>query len=288
MIGLIVNPVAGHGYAKTVGESAAEYLDEMNVPYSLRATEYCGHATVISREMAGEGYETVIAVGGDGTVSEVAAGLMDTGTALGIVSAGTGNDFIKALGTPSKWKEALAFILEHPPRPVDTGIMNDTFFINVTGAGFDVMVLDYSQRAKKYVRGIWPYLFGVVCAIWNYKPFAMHIEIDDDTVLDGEYMICAIANGKFVGGGIPIAPIADVADGKFDIIVVDAVPRWKIPYYLVGLMSGKLLKYRVAHHYEAAKCVVASKGMRLNMDGEIFSTERAEAICRQDALTVHW
>lgn len=288
MIHLIVNPVAGNGRAKMVGQQADAYLTEKQVEHRLVYTEYSGHATELAKEAALEGVDTVIAVGGDGTVSETAAGLMHTNSAMGILSAGTGNDFVKALNTPRKWKEAMDFILTHPPRPIDTGVMNDTFFINVCGAGFDVMVLDYALTAKKHARGIWPYLYGVVRAIKNYKPFAMHIEIGEDIVLDGDYMICSIANGKFIGGGIPIAPVADVADGLFDMILVDAVPRWKIPFYLPGLLGGKLINYKITHHYRAASCVLESPNMRLNLDGEILPIEKTRFLCQKDALKIHW
>ncbi len=285
---LIVNPVAGNGRAKAIGEQASAYLKEKGIQHTLVYTEAAGHATQLACKAAEEGVKTVIAVGGDGTVSETAAGLMGTATALGALSAGTGNDFIKALEAPKNWKDALDFILAHPPRAIDTGTMNDTFFINVCGAGFDVMVLEYANEAKKFAKGIWPYLYGVVRAIKNFKPFEMHIEIGDDVVLDGKYMICAIANGKFVGGGIPIAPVAEVADGLFDIVVVDAVPRWKIPFYLPALLGGKLMKLAITHHYRTPKCVLASPHMRLNLDGELRSVERAVFTCQKDALTVHW
>lgn len=288
MIHLIVNPVAGNGRAKIVGEQAGAYLAEKQLQYSLLYTEHPGHATELARAAAEQGVESVIAVGGDGTVSETAAGLMHTQTAMGVLSAGTGNDFIKALGTPKKWQDTLDFILTHPSRPIDTGTMNDSFFINVCGTGFDVMVLDYAVQATKFCRGIWPYLYGVLRAIKNFKPISMHIEIDDETVLDGKYLLCSIANGKFIGGGIPIAPVADVADGLFDIVVVDAVPRWKIPFYLPGLLSGKLLHYKVAKHYRASKCVLASKGMRLNVDGEILPVESTFFTCQRDALKIYW
>ncbi len=285
---LVVNPAAGNGAAKEEGEAAAALLATKGLPYQIVYTEYQGHATELARQAAEEKVDTVIAVGGDGTVTEVAAGLMNTGTALGILPAGTGNDFVKALGMPRKCEEALDFVLAHAPRPLDTGRMNDAFFINVCGAGFDVMVLDYALTAKKHVKGIWPYLYGVIRAVKNFKPFEMHIEIGDDLVLDGKYMICSIANGQFIGGGIPIAPVADVADGFFDLIVVDAVPRWKIPFYLPGLLGGKLINYKITKHYRATHCMLSSKGMRLNLDGEILPIEEARFACQQDALKVHW
>lgn len=288
MIQLLVNPVAGNGEAKTVGALAHEYLLERHVEHEVLHTQYCGHATELAKAAAARGVETVIAVGGDGTVSETGSGLMHTGCALGVLAAGTGNDFVKALGLPRKWQPALDFILSHPPRAVDTGTINDRSFLNVCGTGFDVAVLDYALTAKKYMKGMLPYLYGVLRAIKNFKPALMHIEIGEELQLDGRFMICSIANGKFVGGGIPIAPVADVADGLFDIIVVDAVPRWKIPFYLPGLLSGKLMNYKIAHHYRAQKALLSSPGMRLNLDGEILPFEETRFFCERDALRVHW
>ena len=288
MIQLIINPAAGNGRARLIGKQVTEYLVEKNVECTVVYTEHMGHATELARQAAEAGVSSVIAVGGDGTVSETAAGLIHTSTALGIVSAGTGNDFAKILRVPKAWKAALDFILTHPGRPIDAGTMNDTFFVNVCGAGFDVMVLDYALKAKKFVRGILPYLYGVIRAIKNFTPFSMHIELDAETTIDGDFMICSIANGGFFGGGIPIAPMADVTDGKFDVVVVDAVPRWKIPFYLPALLGGTLLKKKVARHYRAAKCALAAKGMRLNLDGEIIAVESTAFTCMKDALMVHW
>ncbi len=288
MIELIVNPVAGNGRARQTGEQAAAYLRERDVEFVTKLTNHPGHATDLARDAAGRGVDTVIALGGDGTVTETAQGLRHTATALGIAPAGTGNDFIKSVGTPKNWKDALDFILTHPARPVNTGMMNDRFFMNVCGAGFDVMVLDYALDAKKRLSGIWPYLYGVIRAIKTFKPFQMHIEVDENTVLDGKYMICSIANGRYIGGGIPIAPLADVTDGVFDVFVVDAVPRWKIPFYLPSLMMGKLYKHKIAHRYLSPACALASPGMRLNLDGEILPIEDTRFTCETDALLLHW
>ncbi len=285
---LLINPTAGNGEAQKVGELAHAYLQTKQVEHELVFTQYSGHATELAKEAAERGIATVIAVGGDGTICETAAGLMHSGCALGILPAGTGNDFVKAVGIPRQWKDGLDFILSHPARAIDTGIMNDTFFMNVCGVGFDVMVLDYALIAKKYCKGLLPYLYGVIRAIKNFKPFPMHVEIGDDVKLDGSYLICSIANGRFFGGGIPIAPIADVADGLFDILVVDAQPRWKIPFYLPALLSGKLMNYPFSHHYRASAAAVSAPGMRLNRDGEIIQVEEVRFRCERDALKIHW
>ena len=288
MYEVIVNPAARNGQAKEIGQEAERYLKEKQVDFIIRYTEYPGHATELARDAASRGVETVIAMGGDGTVCETAAGLVHTNTSLGIVPAGTGNDFIKTIGTPRQWKEALDFILTHPARPVMTGEVNDRFFMNVCGGGFDVLTLTYALEAKKHVKGIWPYLYGVLRAIRTFRPFRMHIEVGDDLIMDRDCMICSIANGRYIGGGIPIASMADVEDGLLDVLVVDAVPRWKIPFYLPSLMSGNLYKKKVAHHYRAKTCALSSPGMMLNLDGEILPIPESHYQVVTDALKVHW
>jgi len=288
MIQLIVNPMAGNGRAKKTGELAHAYLGEKNIDHTIVYTEYVGHATELARTAAKNGMQTVIAVGGDGTVTETAAGLMHTECALGILPAGTGNDFVKSLEIPHKWQSALEFLLSHPPRVIDTGFMDERFFMNICGSGFDVMVLDYALIAKKHVKGMLPYLYGVFRAIKNFTPFEMHIEIGTDIRLDGKFLLCSIANGKFFGGGIPIAPQADVGDGLFDIIVVDALARWKIPFYLPGLLTGKIQNYKVTKHYRSKTAALSADGMRLNLDGEIIQVEKATFVCERNALRVHW
>ncbi len=288
MITVIVNPVAGSGYALTVGEKIDALLEQRGLAHTLFYTEGVGHATTLASNAAQQNSDTVLSVGGDGTLSEVAAGLVGTQTALGVIPAGTGNDFIKTIGTPQKWEDALEYVLTHPAKPLDTGIINDAFFINVCGAGFDVMVLDYALTAKKHMRGIWPYLYGVIAAIKAFKPFEMLVEIGDEIKLQGQYMICTIANGRYIGGGIPIMPAASVDDGFLDIMVVDTLPNWRIPFYLPAILGGTLMKKKIAHHYRAKKCALSSPGMRLNLDGEIIPMDSASFQCKPSSLLAHW
>jgi diacylglycerol kinase (ATP) len=288
MITVIINPIAGSGHALTVGSKIGEMLKERGVEHTLEYTQGIGHATRLARAATERGADTVLSVGGDGTLSEIAAGLVNTRTTLGIIPAGTGNDFVKAIGTPRKWEDALEYALIHPALPLDTGVINDSFFINVCGTGFDVMVLEYALTAKKYARGLLPYLYGVIAAIHAYKPFAMTVEIGDDIKLQGEYMLCSVANGRYIGGGIPILPVAKVDDGLLDIMVVDTLPRWRIPFYLPSLMGGSLMKKKMAHHYRAAKCSITSPGMRVNLDGEIVPMPSAHFEVRPASLLVHW
>lgn len=288
MLEIIVNPTAGKGRTLETSRLVAQKLTERGIPFQLHQTNHPTHATQIAREAAARGAETVIAMGGDGTLTETAAGLHGTRTALGIIPCGTGNDFIKSAGIPAKWEEALEFILSHPARPVDVGMINNSCFINECGTGFDVMALDFATEAKKVLSGLLPYLYGVLRAIVSFRPINMHIEIDDE-VLDGKYLVCAVGNGKFIGGGIPITPCADLINGKFEVLVVDAVPNWLIPFYLPSLMAGTLYKKKkVAHQYQASRVLIRCRDMRLNQDGEIIPMDEARFQIDPASLMLHW
>ena len=272
----ILNPAAGNGYARSVMDSLAAKLNEWQMEYTVHETERPGHATQIARLLSGlpEGH-TVVAVGGDGTVSEVAAGLTGTSMPMGIIPAGTGNDFIKSVHIPKNPEDAMRFMLDRPPRAVDTGTINDEFFLNVCGTGFDVTVLDCAEEKKKKHRGLTPYLLGLLQAIRVFEPVSLRIDYDGQTA-EGDYLICTVANGEFIGGGIPICPAADTRDGKLNLIMIGSISRWKIPFYLPGLMMRKALKFKITKHVQADRVVIEGKGLRFNIDGEIRRMAGAE------------
>jgi len=288
MLTFIVNPAAGNGYALRTETMLREELARRGIEAAFVQTEKPGHATALACAAAAEpGCTGVVAVGGDGTAYEVACGLMDTQIPLGIIPAGTGNDFIKTVGIPNKPLQALELILKNEPRPVDVGRMNDQLFLNVSGTGFDVTVLDYTLAAKKYVRGILPYLIGLIRGIAHYKPVHIRFTVDGVTE-ERDVLICSIANGRFFGGGIPICPDAAPDDGYFDLVVVENKPRWMIPFYIPGLLFGKVLTFPFTAHRRCKEVTIVSKGMRLNMDGEVSVMDRAEYRLLGGALKLFW
>ncbi len=288
MLTLIVNPTAGNGYAQKVAEQLRTELEKRGVPHRFCYTERPGHATELAQQAAAqEDCTAVLSVGGDGTAYEVACGLMNTGKPLGMIPAGTGNDFIKTTKTPKDPLEALTFILEHTARPIDIGRLNDRMFLNVCGTGFDVMVLDFAESAKKYARGLLPYMIGLIRAIFHYVPVHVQLEIDGKP-MEQDALVCTIANGRFIGGGIPICPAADPGDGLLDLLIVQNVPRRRIVRYLPALMSGKLLTLPISKHLRCKKIKLVSPGMRLNVDGEIFTMGEADFAVLPGRLMLYW
>ena len=287
MYTFIVNPAAGSGATKKAAEFIEAEMRRRKLPFRILWTESPGHATALAQEAAQAESASVIAVGGDGTAYEVACGLMDSGIPMGIIPAGTGNDFIKTVGTPRDVARALELILTRPARPVDVGRLNDRLFLNVSGTGFDVQVLECMEDAKKVIRGIWPYLIGIVRAIFRYQPVHVAWTVDGETQ-EQDVLLCAVANGRYIGGGIPICLEAMPDDGLLDLIVVANKPRWMIPFYLPGLLMGRVLKFPFTTHRRCREVTMVSPGMHLNIDGEVKAMDEVRFAILPGKLLLHW
>ncbi len=284
---VICNPKAGNGLALKAGEMVKSAISSRGIYYEFALTDAPGHATQLARDAAAQGFDLVIAVGGDGTASEAARGLYGSRTALGIVPAGTGNDFIKTIGTPKDPEEAVAFILSGEPRATDAGEINGKLFLNEVGTGFDVTVLDYALKAKKYARGILPYLCGVVMAIFRFKPIRLTYAIDGGETVTEDVLVCGVANGGVIGGGIPIAPQASAEDGLLDLVLVKSVSRARMCRYLPGLLRGKILDFPDTLFLRVKSVTFSADGMRVNIDGEVSPQARADIRVLPGALMMY-
>ena len=272
----IVNPAAGTGFSLKTMQKLEAILSARGIEYRICKTEAPGHATRLAAELAADGEVTaVVSVGGDGTAGEVAAGLSGTGKPMGIIPAGTGNDFIKSAGIPNDPEKALELLLQGSPVPIDTGMVNDRFFLNVCGTGFDVTVLDYAESEKEKHRGLTPYFLGLIKAIFHYQSVQLTVTADGEKE-HGQYLICSIANGRFIGGGIPICPAADIQDGYLDLVLIRGVRRWQIPLHLPGLMMSRALKFRITRHRKVREVRIEGTDLRINIDGDIMMLSGAD------------
>lgn len=287
MIYAICNPVAGNGRGKKVGVQVRDYLHAHQIPCRLIYSETPGHAVDLARAARDAGADTVLAIGGDGTVQEVAQGLTGSTVPLGVVPAGTGNDFIKTLGVPRKPLPALEFILSHPARPTDVGEINGRVFINEIGTGFDVSVLDYALKAKKYCRGLMPYLYGVIKTLFRFRSVNITMSVDggEETMYDA--FVAGVSNGGVIGGGIRIAPDARCDDGLLDVVILDKVKKSRLLARLIGLMRGKILTFPETHFVRAQSVAFSVPDKRVNVDGEIVPVDRVSARILPGALMIH-
>lgn len=261
-----------------------EHAEAHQLPVRFLETQEPGQAEALARQSAAEPDCTgVVSIGGDGTALETAQGLIGTRVPLGIVPAGTGNDFIKTAGLPADPMAVWDIILKGAHRAVDVGLINGRLFLNACGTGFDVKVLDCAEHFKKRFRGLMPYLLGLIQAIASYAPVQVKCTADGDP-FERPVLICAVCNGGIIGGGIPICPVASLHDGKLDLVVVENVPRRRIPFYLPGLMGKKVLTFGITTHRLVERVEIDAPGMRLQMDGEIKQMDRAVFEIRPAAL----
>lgn len=269
MIAIILNETAGNGRAKKQWQQIEAYLQKEAIDYRLYKTEYAGHATALARQAAGEGAQIVFSMGGDGLAQEVVRGLYGTGAAMGILPAGTGNDFIKSLGLPKEPLGALKQALSRPPQPIDIGLINGQAFLNIAGAGFDVKTLAWSRRFKWLPGSMMPYLLGALCAIVTFQPLDAEITRDGETYHQ-RAIILAVSNGQYLGGGMRLAPHASIRDGLFDVVTISQIPRFLLLFLLPFVIAGHGDRLKPITTCRCQSITLRQKGLVMEADGEFF------------------
>ncbi len=222
-IAFIINPVSGgqetQREKRKLPKLIMQSLDaELWLP-NIAFTEYAGHATEMAYQYARMGFDAVVAVGGDGTVNEVARGLRDTQTALGIIPMGSGNGFARHLNIPIKPQKAIEMINHSEPISVDYGLANGRLFVSTCGTGFDAVVADHFAASNK--RGFATYFQNVLKEVFSYQPQTYHL-VGDGIDLTHKAFLITFANANQWGYEALIAPKASVQDGKMDIMLMSS------------------------------------------------------------------
>lgn len=235
-IAFIINPISGTHVGKTdFPELVRQHLDLEQFAPEFVYTERPGHGRELAHDFALRGYEVVVSVGGDGTLGEVADGLRDTQTALGIIPLGSGNGFARHVGIPMSVPAAIRLLNTAVVRPCDYGLANDRFFISTCGTGFDATVADDFTRSGH--RGFRTYLRYSVRDAFSFRPERVSFMSPDGSPspLEGEHAAYLVnfANAGQWGYGAAIAPQARVDDGLLDVTLVS---RWA-PVGLPGIVT---------------------------------------------------
>ncbi|MCR5050732.1 MAG: diacylglycerol kinase family lipid kinase [Paludibacteraceae bacterium] len=222
-IAFIINPVSGsketQNAKKRLPKLIMQTLDAEQWLPNITFTEYAGQATELAHQFARMGFDAVVAVGGDGTVNEVAKGLRGTQTALGIIPMGSGNGFARHLSIPVKPNKALEMLNHSEPICVDYGLANGRMFISTCGTGFDAVIADQFAGSNK--RGFATYLQNTIREAFRYTPQTYHLVGDGLDVTHKAFLI-TFANANQWGYEALIAPKASVQDGKMDIMLMSS------------------------------------------------------------------
>lgn len=234
----IINPISGKGKKQRI----ARMLEAKGCKIAF--TEYAGHAELLAREAT---EDVVVAVGGDGTVNEVARGIVGTDKILGIIPCGSGDGLARHLGLSHNIERAFQTIEGGEWKTMDAAEVNGRLFFSVCGVGFDAVV---SERfAKSGKRGLVSYIRQGLKSWLDYAPEKYTIEIDGKE-LNTEALFITIGNSNQWGNNAKITPLADCCDGVLDITVVDKFNALELPWLAYRLMTGSVHKSRKVHCYK--------------------------------------
>lgn len=273
----IVNPISGKGKTLKAVDRIKKVCEEENLDYEIYFTEYPKDATKIARKYRFT-KNIIYSVGGDGTLNEVLNGIVGTKNLLGVIPAGSGNDFYKTL---SKIDE------EYPV--IDIGKVNDRYFINIISIGIDAEVANnVSLMKKRKVPTNQIYNASLIYTFFKYKYKDIELSIDEKEQKKGKYTILTICNGQVYGGGYKIAPSAKLTDGYFDVYYVEKVNKPQLPSLINMLKQGIHEKHNKVHKSQATKIKFkCDKELVCNIDGEIMTAKKFNVKIIPNAITIY-
>lgn len=278
---VIVNRRAGGGLSDTSWARLSTAVADGLGPFTARFTEHRGHATDLAREAAAADAPLVVAFGGDGTINEVANGLLGTRTPLGIIPRGTGGDFRRTLDLPEDVTKAAARVKQAAPRTIDAGLVKlmghdgspiERRFVNVSSVGFSAAVADRANRSSKRLGAKAAFLSATVRTLLGTDNADLVLRIDDGEPMRRKVMFVAMGNGCFFGGGMKVCPKADLQSGTLDVVLVGDLTRLDVILKTNRLYDGTHLAMKEVFHSTAHKVHIEAADpaakVLVELDGE--------------------
>lgn len=291
-IHVIINPVSAGGKTGHRWEHIKEVMFHYLKEFKYVFTEKPKQAIEITRELIKSGFDTIIGIGGDGTLNEIANGffndqggsIINEDASMGIVPSGTGSDFIRYLKIPRDFKKSIELIKNSDNRRIDIGRItysvspqsgineqgNSKYFLNVADFGLGAEVVKKTSSVPAWKRGKLCYYKGLLGAISNYRGMKMTIRLDDSEPITKRFLLGAAANGGIFGGGMIIAPDARIDDGFFDVVLIEDMKKWELIFESRRLYTGTIKKNRKVMIKRAKKVEIKSgETVNIEYDGEI-------------------
>lgn len=270
MLHIIYNPISGKKRAAKNVVEVEKILQAKGVEYETHATCEAHDGERIARALTERGETNIVVLGGDGTLHEVLNGLVDPSVCtIGLIPSGTGNDFATNIGIPLDVAKATEIILNGEAKDTDYIEVGDRRCMNVGGIGMDVDVLERCSRGKMH--GKLKYFASLVKSVFAFKGYPVTVIIDGKEEKHNALLVDA-CNGKVYGGGIPICPKAEVADGKISVVIVDGIKgKWELIKTLIKLMKGKMLEYEKTTYCLCDEIIVKPDVPCISqLDGELY------------------
>ena len=270
----IINPASSKTDYDKIKENIIKTLE--NEEYEIYETKAPKEATEIASRFKNEENTIVYSVGGDGTLNEVVNGIAEGKCKLGIIPTGSGNDFYRTL------KEAQTENVR-----LDLGKVNGRYFINIASVGMDAETCNNANKIKSKIKLHSSYYLALIHTFLTFKSKSLKLKIDKN-VYAGDYIIAAICNGKYYGGGFKIAPVASFDDNQFDIYLVSKAGKLKLIKILLALLKSEHEKYNEVRKYTGKNITITSENnLIVNIDGEITISKNIEIEMIEDALIIY-
>jgi diacylglycerol kinase (ATP) len=285
---IIANPTACKGGAKNVIPNIEAELKKYSLEFDIEYTQKPWDASEIAQKAIQQGYDIIVAAGGDGTINEVINGIMQSknagkgSAALGVIPIGQGNDFAFSMGLPLIFEESCKNLAIGQRRWIDIGYIegNPTpkprYFGNGIGIGFDARVAYKASHVR--LVGFWAYLAGALHTLaFNYHAYQTQVDLDTESVTNKLAMV-SVMNGTRLGGGFMMAPDGKPDDGLFNLNIIQDVNRPTILYLITRFMKGTQYGHWAVKNIQSRKVVVKALEGELptHGDGEILSTDSKE------------
>ncbi len=262
----VINLKSGTDRVKAIESAIETGLDRTRFTHEIRKTKYAGHGTEIAREAAKNGAHAVVAVGGDGSVADIAKGLYGSGTALAIIPKGSGNGLARSLRIPLHLEGAIDRINKGKILAVDVCFANEALFLSNAGVGFDALVCQLFAGNKK--RGFVAYTNIIMRQLFHHRAQRWKLTVDGLEMEEDAFMIVA-ANGRQFGYDFKIAADANCTDGLLDLVIVRRFPHWAGPLIALDALRGRLHQNRFVKTRRAAAITIESPELRLfQTDGD--------------------
>lgn len=264
----IVNPISGHHNKNHFPNLVESSIDKNKYDYTIVFTEYANHATELTMKAIEDGYEYIAAVGGDGTINEVAKCMIGKEQTLVIIPFGSGNGLARHLGLPFKVEKLVKDVINNGRRyKIDTATMNGVPFISLAGIGFDAMIADYF--AKDENRGFLTYAKLITEKYPNYRQKEYTLIMDDKTTIECKPFFVTFANSSQFGYNAEISPKASVQDGLLDVCIFKKPNILEVPIVATYFLAKQIDKSNFIDIYKAKKIHVIRKVDEVaNVDGE--------------------
>lgn len=289
-ITLFVNPTAGRGRGARAAQPAASALRDAGFSVRTVLGEDADDALRRAREAVAAGTGALIAVGGDGMMSLALQAVAGTGTPLGVVAVGTGNDFARALGLPIRDPAAAGRLAAEAlkagtEREIDLGRVGERWFGSVLASGFDSRVNDRGNRMR-WVGGRFKYDLAILAELAAFRPIPYRIRLDGGPVREIEATLIAVGNGSTYGGGMRICADAVMDDGLFDVTVVGDCSRSTLLKVFPKVYKGTHLGHPDVTVHRVASIELAAAGVTAYADGEPLGALPLTATCVPGAVRV--